>query len=223
MAISRRVVIVSLLCLGIVGSFLFLHDNVDRSVHALRTNEAEILMFSASNPEMFKKMVEDDALKNAEIENFIFSQGNSNACLKDPSATGSTKEQLQSFVEGDCAPLIVLPGLMGTKLMVEIDCDTLEEKHPEVMEACGWNTCSRWTWTGKKPDDEYVMWIPKLTSPMGFVSIKNHSCFGRLVSLRYNSTKSRIPDRYSDLEGVRITWYGDTPNTYADADGGFNA
>ena len=224
MAISRRVII-SLLCLSIVGLFVFFHDNTDRRVHSLRTDAAEILMFSASNSKLYKQMLEEDAKRNAQLDELIMAnvQPNSKSCLSDPtSTTKSTKKQLESFVEGNCAPVIIVPGLMGTKLMVQINCELLKAKNPEIMEACGWTTCNRLDPTGVRPDDEYLMWIPKLSSPMGIVTIKNNTCFGRLMSLRYDNTKP-VHQKYADAEGVTITWYGNTPKTYADAEGGFNA
>ena len=226
MPISRRTVIVSLLCVGIVCSFLFFDGNIDRSIHALRTHDAEVLMVSKSQEDLYKDFLEEeDRRRNAELDEFMNSNGNSFACLKNSSATSSTKEQLENFVEGDCAPVIVLPGLMGTKLMVEIDCETLQEKHPEIMKACGWSTCSHW-WSrlfGTRPDDEYLMWIPKILSPMSIFTLHDHSCFGKLIQVRYNKSKEHIYEKYSDVEGVKISWYGNTPGTYKDADGGFNA
>lgn len=223
MPISRRVVFTAVLCLGIVSSFLFLYDNTDRSSRSLRTNDAELFMIAASNPDLYAALNEEHERTEAEFEEFIETQDNAFSCLRDPKAKRTAKEQLENFVEGDCAPVIVVPGLMATKLVAEIDCDTLKEYHPEIMSACGWNTCSSWNILGNKPDSEYVMWIPKLTSPMSILSVQDHQCFGRLIGLRYNNKKNTIYEKYSDVEGVRITWYGNTPGTYKDADGGFSA
>jgi hypothetical protein len=59
---------------------------------------------------------------------------------KDPSSL-SDKEYLKEFAAGPCNPTMILPGLISTKLMVEIDCEELMEKDPETFFACDWNAC----------------------------------------------------------------------------------
>eukprot|EP00331_Platyophrya_macrostoma_P012934 CAMPEP_0176416888 /NCGR_PEP_ID=MMETSP0127-20121128/6587_1 /TAXON_ID=938130 /ORGANISM="Platyophrya macrostoma, Strain WH" /LENGTH=655 /DNA_ID=CAMNT_0017796995 /DNA_START=244 /DNA_END=2211 /DNA_ORIENTATION=+ len=150
------------------------------------------------------------------------SQDNKNACLKDPSTVGNPKEQLQSFVEGDCAPVILMPGLMGTKLMVEIDCKELMQYHPEIMQSCGWSTCA-WSLIYRKPDTEYLMWIPDMMSPMAFLTLTNQTCFGSLVRPLYDPTKENVADKYDNPRGIKIKWYGNTQKTQQYADSGFTA
>jgi len=47
------------------------------------------------------------------------------------------------FSKGDCVPLILVPGILGTRLQVQIDCEVLRYKNPGVFEVCGWNSCDR--------------------------------------------------------------------------------
>ena len=50
-----------------------------------------------------------------------------NICIngEDPTYL-STKEQLKLFVQGQCSPIIMVPGMLGTKLQAEIDCEVLK-------------------------------------------------------------------------------------------------
>mmetsp|Transcript_19609 Transcript_19609/g.22527 ORF Transcript_19609/g.22527 Transcript_19609/m.22527 type:complete len:699 (+) Transcript_19609:34-2130(+) len=219
---SRRFLIVSLLSLGVLCSLFVVYDNTDRSVRNWINEENEIYMFASKNPEFLKALLE---AKQNPIENIAFDSDDYAACLKDELTMEimSSKEQLESFVEGNCAPIIMVPGITGTKLMVEIDCEVLQEKRPDIMEACGWDTCSSWVIFGNKPNTEYLLWVPRLLSPMSIVSIQDHECFGKMMGFDYNKTGSETHLKYGGIEGLEVTWYGNTPETYFDADGGFNA
>ena len=67
-----------------------------------------------------------------------------NFCLdgKDGSAM-TNKEYLKQFAKGPCSPTVVLPGLMSTKLAVEIDCELFKNENSAVFKACGWTDCSK--------------------------------------------------------------------------------
>jgi hypothetical protein len=67
---------------------------------------------------------------------------------KDPS-TLSDKEYLKEFAAGPCSPTMILPGLISTKLMVQIDCEELMDKNPKTFSACLWNGCKK-TWSNRK-------------------------------------------------------------------------
>lgn len=61
---------------------------------------------------------------------------------KDGSAM-TNKEYLKQFAKGPCSPTVVLPGLMSTKLAVEIDCELFKNENSAVFKACGWTDCSK--------------------------------------------------------------------------------
>jgi len=49
------------------------------------------------------------------------------------------------------------------------------------------------------------------------------SCFGDLVELYYNESSTSSMDRHYAPEGIKITWYGNTPKTLKDSNCGANA
>lgn len=72
-----------------------------------------------------------------------------NHCLKnkegkfDKEPSDMTKsEKLEAFIKGPCSPAVIVPGILGTALKVEIDCETLQKEEPEIFSTCGWNSCS---------------------------------------------------------------------------------
>ncbi len=72
-------------------------------------------------------------------------QGKENKCIngKDPS-TLTQKEQLLEFIKGPCAPMIVVPGILGTSLRLQItDCEKLRQNHPQLFSDCSWYNCSQ--------------------------------------------------------------------------------
>lgn len=221
---TQNILAVSLIALALITTVLVFHDNTDHSARTLRTPQAELHMVSTEHADMLhtiEKEYHEKVIKEREIT-MQKAAAKENACLKNASATSNPKEQLQSFVEGDCAPVIFVPGLMSSKLMAEIDCETLQEKHPEVMRACGWSTCT-WSLFKWRPASEYMMWIPDLLSPLAFLTLTNNTCFGNIIKVDLNASETDIYQRYKSPEGIRITWYGNTEKTKKVDDGGFRA
>ena len=75
---------------------------------------------------------------------------NTYKCLNIPYNKTSTKvlsmsayDKLEAFKSSDCAPIIVLPGFMGSKLEFKMtNCNLFEKYHPNIMKSCGWKTCN---------------------------------------------------------------------------------
>ena len=215
---------ISILLIGFATAVLLFYDNTDHATRSLRIKETEVHMYSFKYHDQFHSFQEEHNQKETKTEQPLSAKESrvQNSCLMNPNAVSTPKEQLQSFIEGDCAPVIVLPGLMATKLMVQIDCETLMEHHPEIMEASGWSTCS-WSLWGSRPASEYLLWIGTLHSPVSPFSFDGSTCFGRFVNYIYNASADNIHDKYVFPKGTKVTWYGNTPDTMDDADGGFSA
>lgn len=222
----RRVVSIAIFALAIMAAFMLIYDNTDRTSRSfLAGNESEAYMVATSSPGFFMSLINQYNRVNmkAKTDLWQMKEATKNICLKDPtSSTKTPKEQLENFIEGDCAPIIMVPGLMATKLMLQIDCELLMKEHPEIMESCGWSTCS-WSIWRRRPSPEYLLWIPGIFSPMSVISWTNVTCFGNLIRFEYNRSAETIPDKYQAPKGINVTWYGNTPGTLSDSDSGFNA
>ena len=68
---------------------------------------------------------------------------------------------MKAFSKGPCSPVIIIPGITGSKLEAEVTCEVLREKNPDLFNACGWKDCEN---KGKSPKSTYMVWIPKPTS-----------------------------------------------------------
>lgn len=226
MQINRRYfILISLLLVSTTALLILFHDNTDHATRSFRTEKGEVRMLSLKGADFLKAITKEFEEKMSQLIDFMEEKGKAEKgkCLKNPDATDDVKQQLQSFIEGECAPIILIPGLISTKLMVTIDCDLLQEHHPEIMEACGWSTCS-WSLLHKKPASEYILWIPSFTSALSMVTKGNSStCFGHFVKPRYNASAENIREKYQYPTGVKVTWYGNTPKTRSKADGGLSA
>lgn len=51
------------------------------------------------------------------------------------------KEYLSIFASGQCSPILLVPGIAGSKLVVRIDCPVLKRENPEVFKSCGFTAC----------------------------------------------------------------------------------
>ncbi|EAS04696.2 lecithin-cholesterol acyltransferase (macronuclear) [Tetrahymena thermophila SB210] len=131
-----------------------------------------------------------------------------------------TKEQYEEFLRGPCAPIIFVPGILGTSLQLKIDCETLQSKNPEIFSNCGWGTCSSYNLLQKKPASEYKLWIGDVFSKASFLQISEKSkCFGDLIGLVYNKERNILEAK----EGLEVTWYGNTEQTKNDSKCGANS
>ena len=67
-------------------------------------------------------------------------KSNQYTCLggKNPSSQ-SYRQYLDEFSRGPCKPVILVPGITGTRIQIEIDYDLLKVEHPEIVKTCNWN------------------------------------------------------------------------------------
>ena len=138
-------------------------------------------------------------------------------------ASQSRQEYLQNFRAGPCSPVAVVPGLMGTGLMVTVDCVVLRSSQKfnadaqRAMDICPFMCGAQQTsyenmvWVTQKPVLEYVT-----SADYNFVW-KNRECASFLFSVKKKSkpvsgtTHPQIEDY--EVPGIRIKIYGDTPST----------
>lgn len=149
------------------------------------------------------------------------------------------KSYIPLFAAGPCSPVVLIPGIAGSKLIAEIECDTVQAQHPEVFKSCGWNTCDK-TKAGKgrwvMPDREYKMWIPEFDSVMSISKPfkNNQNCFANVMGMvikQINVPKPNSAGAYSiklqvsSLSGVNIYPYGSSLGTrnYFTGQCGFDA
>jgi hypothetical protein len=128
----------------------------------------------------------------------------------------TAKEYLLEFAKGPCSPLIIVPGVTATKLVISISCEDLQANEKEVFDHCGWNACSKRSFEFWKsvPDPEYYLWIPDILSPMSIMSVsdKSNLCFANLIIPNYDLSKP-ISEMFEPRKGVRITVSGFTDKT----------
>lgn len=131
---------------------------------------------------------------------------------KDPDSM-TTSDYLKAFAEGPCATFLGIGGLASSLLEIQIDCETLRDKRPDIFEDCGWTRCS-WSVFGGAPKPEYRLWIPSNTGPLNVYSKdgKSATCFTWLFYLEFDKTKTGR-EAFSNVDGVNVTWHGNTPET----------
>ena len=227
---------VFIIFLSIISFSLFLFKNTsDEASWFESINNQKIYISPEDSPTFLQSISKaENSLnkttkkKQTEFNNFEeFPKEKLNFCLNNKSPKHLTKREiLDEFIAGPCSPILILPGILGTKLSVQINCQILKAKNPEIFNNCGWSTCSYW-WSllqYKKPQSEYILWVPKLGTPMSFFNFKTKKskCFGGLVELNFNKSNEKANERYQSHEGINVTWYGNTPLTKKKANVGKN-
>lgn len=126
-------------------------------------------------------------------------------------AERSPKEILKLFAEGPCMPAIMAPGVMATRMTLNIDCKLFAEKEPKTFERCGWNACEkgRFEFWKKVPKAEYRLWIPDLLSDLSIISFSEQSnnCFAALMKPHFNPEKP-IEKMAKPRDGLTIRVFG---------------
>lgn len=137
----------------------------------------------------------------------------------------SPNAYLEAFRRGPCSPVIVLPGIIGTKLRMEVDCKLLKEKHPDVFESCGWTTCSSsiFSFSTSSPKKEYNLWIPDFNAPFSLVNSnsKTNKCLPNVISFGWNAQTKQIVRK--PIAGIIISPMGYTKETRTNSRCGFDA
>lgn len=133
----------------------------------------------------------------------------------------SEKKKLEEFAKGPCSPVLVAPGIGGSKMEIIIDCKALQEGDPATFKRCGWNRCpssdSAETMEDQKlgysPSSEYRIWVPYPFSPMTVLSPSeaNKDCFAGLIGVDYDTSSGKVV--YKPRPGVRVKPMGATPGT----------
>ena len=146
---------------------------------------------------------------------------------------------LSIFANGPCSPVVLVPGIAGSKLIAKIQCEVLQKEHPGVFKSCGFNTCDiekkdkgRWVY----PQEEYKVWIPEIDSIMsiGKPFLNNQNCFANIMGLEVKQIKVENPISeggfklelsVSSLTGVKIYPLGSSPltKTFSKGQCGFSA
>lgn len=128
----------------------------------------------------------------------------------------SYRDKLLEFAKGPCSPIILVPGITATRLVIEIDCEVLQKEEPKTFSLCGWEACTKKShqfWI-KVPDPEYLLWVPELTSPISILSfgLQSNLCFAKLVIPKFDLTKS-VADMFVQKKGMKIKIFGFSPQT----------
>lgn len=133
---------------------------------------------------------------------------------KDPKAL-SNQDYVKEFGAGPCSPSIFIPGIAGSKLIVQIDCKTFRDNNRDAFNSCGWLSCGALL----PPRSEYQIWIPAIVSPMTLVSglENNRNCFSALLG--FDTSKVMEGGQLLEKKGLKISILGDSPKTKSKEDG----
>ena len=149
----------------------------------------------------------------AEVEeNMANLLGNTkNLCTngKDPKSL-SNHEYLTEFKSGPCNPIVVLPGIAGSKLRAEIDCPTFKNADPEGFAACGWKRCEGL----QSPNKEYKIWIPGTLAPMS-IYLDTEAARNCFVAVFGQDTSKISQGIITPKAGVKVSPEGTSPESKA--------
>lgn len=171
------------------------------------------------------KRINSQFFKQAEKKLKVTPSLKTNFCTGGVSPSSISKmKYLNLFNAGPCSPVVLIPGILGSKLVAEIDCQVLKKESPLIFKNCGWTSCG----SGKtSPQTEYDIWVPTLSSITGILYDSDKTklkCFDYIFSLRQTDKKrSNGLIVFEDPPGVKVSVYGMTPKTKKTSECGDNA
>lgn len=127
---------------------------------------------------------------------------------KDPKSL-SNQEYVKEFAQGPCTPAVAIPGIAGSKLIVEIDCKTFKDNNPQAFKSCGWSTCTGFL----TPKSEYRMWIPGELAPMSIATglDGNRKCFNAVMG--FDASQVKQGGKLTQRKGLTVVIEGTSPGT----------
>ena len=136
------------------------------------------------------------------------------------------------FIFGNCNPVILIPGMLSTKLQIKINCNKLLNEEVDIYKKmrfyCGSEVCP---YTDKE-EEEYNFFISALP-PFPIIQISNinkySACLGYFLTF-YNSKKAcasydEAKDDYvcNYSENIRVGYYGSITDSQSRGKCGLNA
>ena len=127
---------------------------------------------------------------------------------KDPKSF-SNQEYVREFAAGPCNPAVAIPGIAGSKLIVQIDCKTFKDNNSQAFKSCGWSTCTGFL----TPKSEYRMWIPGELAPMSIATglDGNRKCFNAVMG--FDSSEVKQGGKLTQRKGLTVVVEGTSPGT----------
>ncbi len=102
-------------------------------------------------------------------------------CFGGKNKFSSRTDKQNAFRESACLPIMLVPGMMGTRLKVILDCAKLDKS---VNQQCE-DSCK--DYQGKKDDQHrfitLTLWMSLLTGAARILKPLDNFCFGLLLSL----------------------------------------
>ena len=212
-----------------VQDFRFLRDFMDSPINVKYSNCEKKCKFETESKKqkncLEKCLSEIKKNKKEIVESKLNFPKNYCLNLKNPEEM-LKKDILKEFAKGPCSPLMLVPGVMATKLILEIDCEKLRKFEPETFSQCGWNACEKKFYEFWKdiPKKEYDLWIPALTGPLNIFTIfeKTRMCFSKLIVAKFDRNQP-IEKMVKKRKGIKISTLGFSDQTKKSKTCGKNA
>jgi len=118
-------------------------------------------------------------------------------------------KELMKFIAGECLPIVLVTGLYGTKLQIQItNCTKFHTNYPNISNACNF---------GPKCEDgfETVFWLSE-----SFENSKDTECTSQIIRLN----KETYNKKFKSIDyGFKITFYGNTIKSKSKRECGFGS
>jgi hypothetical protein len=181
--------------------------------------------FSEKEKTLSSELPEVKAFGFFDSQECLLDKSKSQEMLKNLNMTTPLDENLR-FILGSCNPVLLIPGIYATRLILTIDCKKFSQKTENLINMrmyCGKGICK-----GDKDNEEHVIWPAMFDSPFQLWSNPESlysSCFGYFFNF-YKPTDCPTEKKKEGFlgkvieesiclvdESVKVTFYGATEET----------
>lgn len=172
---------------------------------------------------------------NSETISNNLTEGEEPECLKTNLENKSTLSNREKFILGKCNPVILVPGLLATRLTVKIDCPKIvnnAEKMEEINYFCGEYSICKKSIFGFYNIEEYTLWPSLFNTPFKMQQDAHNPqnlCLGYFF--KYFNSKDECFNDKENIESetclydeaITVSFFGDTKKTEKDSKCGLKA
>ena len=184
------------------------------------------LVNSKEFEDYIEKNEEDDTILKDSIfsgDECLVSKSDAKTLLKEKyGITNSSPDNNLRFILGKCNPVVLIPGIYASKLLVEVQCKNLAEKErdttlKEIRIFCGDTICSDES-VEKEEHPLFIGLLDKAFSILGSEMDKYSSCLGYFMNHFQNENECPIVNNKHicyHSPYVKVGFYGGTTKTQA--------
>ena len=211
-----------LICLLLFSSFINIYTLEENKEKVIRTYEELVELVESPEFIEFSEEFENDVKLEYAFGNdeCLVSSSEASQLLANSYGSSATPDRNLRFILGRCNPVLLIPGIYATKLVVELNCKNLatEERKTTLKDLrlyCGLNLCANEE-TIKEEHPLFLGLLDEAFSVLGSANDQYSACLGYIMTFFQNEAECPAVNgkricNYS--KNIKVGFYGGSDTT----------